>query len=241
MNYILETNHLSKQSGNTYRVNDLSMAVPENCVYGFLGPNGAGKSTTLKMILGLIHPSQGSIKLFGKVMNSANRLSILRQTGSLIENTGGYGHLTGLENMQIIQKLKGVNEAEISSALKTVRLYDQRDKKLSNYSLGMKQRLGIAMAILGNPKLLILDEPTNGLDPAGIQEMRQLICSLPKERNMTVIISSHLLSEIEQMADQVGIIHHGRMLYQGSLADLEIQGDNLEDVFLAMTGGKESL
>ena len=241
MNYILETNHLSKQSGNTYRVNDLSMAVPENCVYGFLGPNGAGKSTTLKIILGLIHPSQGSIKLFGKVMNSANRLSILRQTGSLIENPGGYGHLTGLENMQIIQKLKGVSEAEIAPALKTVRLYDQRDKKLSNYSLGMKQRLGIAMAILGNPKLLILDEPTNGLDPAGIQEMRQLICSLPKERNMTVIISSHLLSEIEQMADQVGIIHHGRMLYQGTLADLETQGDNLEDVFLEMTGGKESL
>ena len=241
MNYILETNHLSKQSGNTYRVNDLSMAVPENCVYGFLGPNGAGKSTTLKMILGLIHPSQGSIKLFGKVMNSANRLSILRQTGSLIENPGGYGHLNGLENMQIIQKLKGVSEAEIAPALKTVRLYDQRDKKLSNYSLGMKQRRGIAMAILGNPKLLILDGPTNGLDPAGIQEMRQLICSLPKERNMTVIISSHLLSEIEQMADQVGIIHHGRMLYQGTLADLETQGDNLEDVFLEMTGGKESL
>ena len=241
MNYILETNHLSKQSGNTYRVNDLSMAVPENCVYGFLGPNGAGKSTTLKMILGLIHPNQGSIKIFGKVMNSANRLSILRQTGSLIENPGGYGHLTGLENMQIIQKLKGVSEAEIAPALKTVRLYDQRDKKLSNYSLGMKQRLGIAMAILGNPKLLILDEPTNGLDPAGIQEMRQLICSLPKERNMTVIISSHLLSEIEQMGDQVGIIHHGRMLYQGTLADLETQGDNLEDVFLEMTGGKESL
>ena len=241
MNYILETNHLSKKSGKTYRVHDLSMAVPKKCVYGFLGPNGAGKSTTLKMILGLVHPSQGSIKLFGKVMNSANRLSILRQTGSLIENPGGYGHLTGLENMQIIQKLKGVNEAEIASALKTVRLYDQRDKKLSNYSLGMKQRLGIAMAILGNPKLLILDEPTNGLDPAGIQEMRQLICSLPKERNMTVIISSHLLSEIEQMADQVGIIHHGHMLYQGTLANLETQGDNLEDVFLEMTGGKESL
>ena len=241
MNYILETNHLSKQSGKTYRVHDLSMAVPKKCVYGFLGPNGAGKSTTLKMILGLVHPSQGSIKLFGKVMNSANRLSILRQTGSLIENPGGYGHLTGLENMQIIQKLKGVNEAEIASALKTVLLYDQRDKKLSNYSLGMKQRLGIAMAILGNPKLLILDEPTNGLDPAGIQEMRQLICSLPKERNMTVIISSHLLSEIEQMADQVGIIHHGHMLYQGTLANLETQGDNLEDVFLEMTGGKESL
>lgn len=241
MNYILETNHLSKQSGKTYRVHDLSMAVPKKCVYGFLGPNGAGKSTTLKMILGLIYPSQGSIKLFGKVMNSANRRSILRQTGSLIENPGGYGHLTGLENMQIIQKLKGVSEAEIVSALKTVRLYDQRDKKLSNYSLGMKQRLGIAMAIMGNPKLLILDEPTNGLDPAGIQEMRQLICSLPKERNMTVIISSHLLSEVEQMADQVGIIHHGHMLYQGTLAGLETNGENLEEVFLEMTGGKESL
>ena len=247
MNYILETNHLSKQSGKTYRVNDLSMAVPEKCVYGFLGPNGAGKSTTLKMILGLIHPDQGSIKIFGKVMNSANRLSILRQTGSLIENPGGYGHLSGLENMQIIQKLKGVSSKGFEILDKnrfqfmTVRLYDQRDKKLSNYSLGMKQRLGIAMAILGNPKLLILDEPTNGLDPAGIQEIRQLICSLPKERNMTVIISSHLLSEIEQMADQVGIIHHGRMLYQGTLADLETQGDNLEDVFLEMTGGKESL
>ncbi len=239
MNYILETDHLSKQSGKTYRVKDLSMAVPEKCVYGFLGPNGAGKSTTLKIILGLIHPDHGSIKIFGKTMDSANRLSILRQTGSLIENPGGYGHLTGLENMQIIQKLKGVSEAEIAPALKTVRLYDQRDKKLSNYSLGMKQRLGIAMAILGNPKLLILDEPTNGLDPAGIQEMRQLICSLPRERNMTVIISSHLLSEIEQMADQVGIIHHGRMLYQGTLADLEAHGDNLENVFLEMTGGKE--
>jgi ABC-type multidrug transport system ATPase subunit len=241
MNYILETNHLSKMSGKTYRVKDLSMAVPEKCVYGFLGPNGAGKSTTLKMLLGLIHPDQGRIQIFGKTMDSANRLSILRQTGSLIENPGGYGHLTGLENMQIIQKLKGVSEEEIVPALKTVRLYDQRDKKLGNYSLGMKQRLGIAMAILGNPRLLILDEPTNGLDPAGIQEMRQLICSLPKERNMTVIISSHLLSEIEQMADQVGIIHHGRMLYQGTLADLEANGDNLEDVFLEMTGGKESL
>ena len=239
MNYILETDHLSKQSGKTYRVKDLSMAVPEKCVYGFLGPNGAGKSTTLKIILGLIHPDHGSIKIFGKTMDSANRLSILRQTGSLIENPGGYGHLTGLEHMQIIQKRKGVSEAEIAPTLKTVRLYDQRDKKLSNYSLGMKQRLGIAMAILGNPKLLILDEPTNGLDPAGIQEMRQLICSLPRERNMTVIISSHLLSEIEQMADQVGIIHHGRMLYQGTLADLEAHGDNLEDVFLEMTGGKE--
>ena len=241
MNYILETQHLSKKSGNSYRVKDLSLSVPEKCVYGFLGPNGAGKSTTLKMILGLIHPDEGEIQFLGKTVNSQNRLSLLQKTGSLIENPGGYGHLSGLENMQIVQKLKGVKEEEIASALKTVRLYEQRDKKLSSYSLGMKQRLGIAMAILGNPKLLILDEPTNGLDPAGIQEIRELIVSLPKERNMTVIISSHLLSEIEQMASQVGIIHHGQLLYEGPLQELECNGKSLEEAFLEMTGGKESL
>ena len=241
MNYILETQHLSKKSGNSYRVKDLSLSVPEKCVYGFLGPNGAGKSTTLKMILGLFHPSEGTIQFLGKTINSKNRLSLLQKTGSLIENPGGYGHLSGLENMQIVQKLKGVKEEEIASALKTVRLYEQRDKKLSSYSLGMKQRLGIAMAILGNPKLLILDEPTNGLDPAGIQEIRELIVSLPKERNMTVIISSHLLSEIEQMASQVGIIHHGQLLYEGPLQELECNGKSLEEAFLEMTGGKESL
>ena len=241
MNYILETINLSKKSGNTYRVKELSMKVPVGSVYCFLGPNGAGKSTTLKMILGLIHPDLGEIKVFNQKLNSSNKLSILGQTGSLIENPGGYGHLTGLENMQIIQKLKGVNEDEIERSLKTVRLFEQRDKKLKNYSLGMKQRLGIAMALLGGPKLLILDEPTNGLDPAGIHEIRELISSLPKERGITVIISSHLLSEVEQMADYVGIINQGKMLYQGTLAELETKGEGLEDAFLKLTGGKESL
>ena len=241
MNYILETINLSKKSGNTYRVKELSMKVPVGSVYCFLGPNGAGKSTTLKMILGLIHPDLGEIKVFNQKLNSSNKLSILGQTGSLIENPGGYGHLTGLENMQIIQKLKGVKEDEIERSLKTVRLFEQRDKKLKNYSLGMKQRLGIAMALLGGPKLLILDEPTNGLDPAGIHEIRELISSLPKERGITVIISSHLLSEVEQMADYVGIINQGKMLYQGTLAELETKGEGLEDAFLKLTGGKESL
>lgn len=241
MNYILETINLSKKSGNSYRVKELSMKVPVGSVYCFLGPNGAGKSTTLKMILGLIHPDLGEIKVFNQKLNSSNKLSILGQTGSLIENPGGYGHLTGLENMQIIQKLKGVSEDEIERSLKTVRLFEQRDKKLKNYSLGMKQRLGIAMALLGGPKLLILDEPTNGLDPAGIHEIRELISSLPKERGITVIISSHLLSEVEQMADYVGIINQGKMLYQGTLAELETKGEGLEDAFLKLTGGKESL
>ena len=241
MDYILETNHLIKKHGTTYRVKDVNLHVPEHSVYGFLGPNGAGKTTTLKLILGLIKPDQGDVFVFGQKVTTTNRLSILRRSGSLIENPGGYGHLTGLENMQIVQKLKGVSEAEIVKALKTVRLYEQRDKKLKNYSLGMRQRLGLAMALLGDPKLLILDEPTNGLDPAGIQEIRELIRSLPQERDMTVIVSSHLLNEVEQMADHVGIIHHGEMLYQGPLPELEKAGDNLEDVFLLMTGGGESL
>ncbi len=241
MNDILETNGLVKKHGNSFRVNKVSLQVPEHCVYGFLGPNGAGKTTTLKLILGLIHPNQGSVSIFGQKMTPKNRLSLVRQTGSLIENPGGYGHLTGLENMQIIQKLKGLPEEAIVRALKTVRLYEQKDKKIKNYSLGMRQRLGLAMALMGDPRLLILDEPTNGLDPAGIQEIRELIRSLPKERDMTVIVSSHLLSEVEQMADQVGIIHRGKMLYQGKLSDLEKQGESLEDVFLLMTGGGESL
>ena len=241
MDYILETNHLIKKHGTTYRVKDVNLHVPEHSVYGFLGPNGAGKTTTLKLILGLIKPDQGDVYVFGQKVTTTNRLSILRRSGSLIENPGGYGHLTGLENMQIVQKLKGVSEAEIVKALKTVRLYEQRDKKLKNYSLGMRQRLGLAMALLGDPKLLILDEPTNGLDPAGIQEIRELIQSLPQERDMTVIVSSHLLNEVEQMADHVGIIHHGEMLYQGPLPELEKAGGNLEDVFLLMTGGGESL
>ena len=240
-NTILEIKNLSKKSGTGYRVKNLSMSIPKSCVYGFLGPNGAGKTTTLKMILGLIKKDAGEIKMFGEDVSAKNLLSLLHKTGSLIENPGGYPHLSGLENMQIIAKLKGVNESEIEKALKTVRLYEQKDKKLGAYSLGMKQRLGIAMALLGDPKFLILDEPSNGLDPAGIMEIRNLITSLPKERGMTVLISSHLLNEIEQMADYVGIIHKGQMLYQGKLSELESTGKNLEQIFLELTGERESL
>ena len=240
-NTILEIKNLSKKGGTGYRVKNLSMSIPKSCVYGFLGPNGAGKTTTLKMILGLIKKDAGEIKMFGEDVSAKNLLSLLHKTGSLIENPGGYPHLSGLENMQIIAKLKGVNESEIEKALKTVRLYEQKDKKLGAYSLGMKQRLGIAMALLGEPKFLILDEPSNGLDPAGIMEIRNLITSLPKERDITVLISSHLLNEIEQMADYVGIIHKGQMLYQGKLSELESTGENLEQIFLELTGERESL
>ena len=217
---IIETHDLCKQYGNALRVAHLDLDVPEGSVYGFLGPNGAGKSTTLKMILGLVRPTAGSIRVLGKNMDSKNRLAVLRQVGSLIESPSYYGHLTGEENLRIVQTLRGVPEKNIREVLQIVRLDGQRGKKVAHYSLGMKQRLGLAAALLGYPKLLILDEPTNGLDPAGIQEMRELICELPERFGMTVVVSSHLLSEIDQMADHVAIIRDGELLFQDTLEAL---------------------
>ena len=217
---IIETHDLCKQYGNALRVAHLDLDVPEGSVYGFLGPNGAGKSTTLKMILGLVRPTAGDIRVLGKKMDGGNRLAVLRQVGSLIESPSYYGHLTGEENLRIVQTLRGVPEKNIREVLQIVRLDGQRGKKVAHYSLGMKQRLGLAAALLGYPKLLILDEPTNGLDPAGIQEMRELICSLPERFGMTVVVSSHLLSEIDQMADHVAIIREGELVFQDTLEAL---------------------
>lgn len=217
---LVQTTGLCKQYGQTMRVRDLNLSVPEGCIYGFLGPNGAGKSTTLKMILGLVHPTAGQICVFGKAVNQQNRLDILKQVGSLIESPSYYGHLSGEENLRIVQTLRDVPERDVRQVLEIVRLQNQKDKKVAHYSLGMKQRLGIAAALLGFPKLLILDEPTNGLDPAGIQEMRELICSLPERFGMTVIVSSHLLSEIDQIADVVGIIREGELVFQDRLSVL---------------------
>lgn len=214
---IIQTHDLCKQYGSALRVSHLNLNVPEGSIYGFLGPNGAGKSTTLKMILGLVRPTAGSIRILGKDMDNSNRLSVLRQVGSLIESPSYYGHLTGEENLRIVQTLRGIPEKNIREVLQIVRLDGQREKKVAHYSLGMKQRLGLAAALLGYPKLLILDEPTNGLDPAGIQEMRELICDLPGRFGMTVVVSSHLLSEIDQMANHVAIIREGELVFQDSL------------------------
>lgn len=214
---IIQTHDLCKQYGSALRVSHLNLNVPEGSIYGFLGPNGAGKSTTLKMILGLVRPTAGSIRVLGKDMDNSNRLSVLRQVGSLIESPSYYGHLTGEENLRIVQTLRGIPEKNIREVLQIVRLDGQREKKVAHYSLGMKQRLGLAAALLGYPKLLILDEPTNGLDPAGIQEMRELICGLPGRFGMTVVVSSHLLSEIDQMANHVAIIREGELVFQDSL------------------------
>ncbi|AWX56324.1 MULTISPECIES: ABC transporter ATP-binding protein [Brevibacillus] len=220
MNTVIQTENLSKRYGEVYSVQRVNLAVGEGEVYGFLGPNGAGKSTTLKMLLGLVKPTEGSVSVFGKDF-SRNRVEILSQTGSLIEAPSYYGHLTGLENMRVMQRLRDVPDKHVEKALQIVRLEKQQNKKVDQYSLGMKQRLGIAMALLHFPRLVILDEPTNGLDPAGIGEIRELIQSLPHQYGMTVLLSSHLLSEIEQVATSIGIIHGGQLLFQGSMEQLQ--------------------
>lgn len=220
MGPVIVTESLTKKYKSKEVVRHLDLRVPGGSIYGFLGPNGAGKSTTLKMLLGLVKPTTGSITILGKEVNPRNRLKILAAAGSLIESPSYYGHLSGKENLQIICTLKDIPETEISRVFDIVRMKGQQDKKVSQYSLGMKQRLGLAAALLGNPKILLLDEPTNGLDPAGIQEMRHLICSLPRDFGITVLISSHLLSEIDQMATHVGIIHQGELVFQNPLSVL---------------------
>ena len=226
MNNIITTTDLCKEYDKTMRVKNLNLEVNKGEVYGFLGPNGAGKSTTLKMLLGLVKPTNGKIEILNKEFNDKNRISILKNIGALIESPSYYDHLTGLENMRIMQKLLNAPSKNIEKALEIVRLQNAKDKKVRNYSLGMKQRLGIAMAILNFPKLLILDEPTNGLDPSGIHEIRELIKSFPKKYGMTVIISSHLLSEIDMIATEVGIITEGKLVFQDKLEKLHERGES---------------
>lgn len=235
MNAVVTTQKLTKHYEGICRVKELDLQVYEGEIYGFLGPNGAGKSTTLKMLLGLVKPSAGKIAIFGKDFQQ-NRTYVLQHTGSLIESPSYYGHLTGLENLRIMQRLRDVPDKNITEVLKIVRLEQQKHKKVAHYSLGMKQRLGIAMALLAFPKLLILDEPTNGLDPGGIEEIRELIKSLPGQYGITVLLSSHLLAEIEQMATSVGIISNGQLLFQGRKNTLQEKSKNY--IFLR-TGNNE--
>lgn len=220
---IVATDNLSKEYDGVYRVQELDIRIKEGDIYGFLGPNGAGKSTTMKMLLGLVKPTSGTIEIMGNPFNEKNLRDILASVGSLIESPSYYGHLTGRENMEIIRRLLDLPKKNIEEAVHIVRMENQMEKKVKNYSLGMKQRLGIAMALARFPKLLILDEPTNGLDPAGIEEMRELIKMLPKQYGMTVMISSHILSEIDQMATVVGIINQGCLIFQERMSVLDMQ------------------
>lgn len=218
--FVIETEQLTKRFKKFTPVHNLSLQVRKGEVYGFLGPNGAGKTTTIRMLLGLIKPTSGDIRIFGKPLAS-HRLDIARKVGSLVESPSYYGHLTGYENLEVTRRLLGADKKDIDRVLDIVRLTEWKNKKTKTYSLGMKQRLGIAQALLGNPELLILDEPTNGLDPAGIHEIRDLIVSLPEHMNITVLVSSHILREVELIADRVGIINRGQLLFQGKLSELQ--------------------
>ncbi|MEH7123335.1 ABC transporter ATP-binding protein [Bacillus sp. JJ1773] len=217
--FIIETNQLTKKFKNRYAVETVNLQIKQGEIYGFLGPNGAGKTTTIRMLLGLAKPSYGSIRIFGKDMKK-EKLSVLKKIGSLVEYPSYYGHLTAYENLEAIRILLDAPKSRIEEVLRIVRLSKEAKRPVKGFSLGMKQRLGIAAALLGNPELLILDEPTNGLDPSGILEIRELIKSMPKEHGMTILVSSHLLSEIDQMATKVGIISKGKMIFQDSIETL---------------------
>jgi ABC-type multidrug transport system ATPase subunit len=200
---------------------EINLNVEKGSIYGFLGPNGSGKTTTLSLLLGLLNNQQGSIEIFGQSLIS-NRIGILKKIGSLIESPSLYGHLTAMENLEIYRAVYGVPKARLEEVLHTVGLDNTGKKTVKKFSLGMKQRLSIALALLPNPELLVLDEPANGLDPAGIIELRELIKKLNKENGMTIIISSHLLAEVEKMVSHVGIISKGKMIFQGTLSDLHL-------------------
>ena len=219
--YVIETKNLTKQYGTQKSVADLNIHVKQGRIYGLLGRNGAGKTTTMKMLLGLTQPTSGEVTIWGKPLRT-NEKKLLPRIGSLIESPGFYPNLTATENLRIFATLRGVpNRNAIKNALDLVGL-SYKDKKLfSQYSLGMKQRLAIALAIMHDPELLILDEPINGLDPIGIAEVRSFIRGLCSERGKTILISSHILSEIALLADDIGIIDHGALLEEESLAELE--------------------
>ena len=221
MSVMLQVNNLSKQFDTLKAVNDLSFTVNEGDVYGFLGQNGAGKSTTIRMLLTLIKPSAGEINIFGRSILH-HRNEVLSQIGAIIERPDLYKYLTAYDNLSIFARLSGLKATRklIMDQLEMVGLADRSQSKVKTYSQGMKQRLGIAIALVHNPKLIILDEPTNGLDPQGIADMRNLILNLSRQHGKTVIVSSHLLTEIEQIANRMIIIHKGKKITEGVVSEL---------------------
>ena len=240
MGSILKIENLKKECNKKIILNNINLNVKEGRIYGFLGPNGAGKSTTIRIILGLIKEYNGDIKIFNCNL-SKNRIEILERIGALVESPAYYEHLSAYDNLKVWAIMKNVALSRIDEVLNIVNLYNNKDKKVKNFSLGMKQRLGIAQALINNPDFLILDEPTNGLDPMGIREIRNLIVSLSKKHNKTILISSHLLSEVELMVDDVGIINNGNLLYEGALDKLKEKYNSLttlEEIFIKLVEGE---
>jgi ABC-2 type transport system ATP-binding protein len=236
--WIIQTKDLCKSYRGRLAVDHLNLNIARGEIYGFLGPNGAGKTTTIRMLLGLIKPTRGSVEIFGKSLKR-EKLHILRKIGSLVEYPSYYGHLTAVENLEAIRRILDVPKTRIAQVLETVGLTKDAKRPVKGFSLGMKQRLGIAAALLGEPEMLILDEPTNGLDPSGILEIRELIKAMPKQHGITVLVSSHLLSEVEQMAGTVGIIRQGRMVFQDTIESLRRQSEG--SISVAVSEPEEAL
>lgn len=215
MNAIVATHALAKRYGEVWAVNQLDLSVPQGSIYGFLGPNGAGKTTTIRLLLGLARPTSGEVLLFGRPLHEAP-LAPLARVGALVESPSFYPHLSGKENLELVCTLRQTPHNQVQRVLKIVDLERDAHRLLKHYSLGMCQRLGLAMALLGEPELLILDEPANGLDPAGIREMRALLSDLPAQIGATVLVSSHQLGEVEHFATWLGILQAGRLVFEGS-------------------------
>lgn len=236
---IIEISNLTKKFGKLTAVNSLNLTVYKGDVFGFLGPNGAGKSTTIRLLLTLINPTAGSIKIFNKDLNK-NRNDILRKVGAIVEKPDFYLYLTAFKNLEILGKMSGadVSKKNIMQILELVGLNERYNSKVKTYSHGMKQRLGIAQALLHNPNLIILDEPTVGLDPHGIKEVRDLIIRLSKEKKITIFLSSHILKEIELVANRMVIINKGKTVIEGNVKDLL---KNSEDMVMISFGGNADL
>ena len=211
MQTVIETKALCKQYGPHTAVDHVELHVPQGCVYGFIGPNGAGKSTTMKMLLGLIHPTAGRVRLLGQELTEKSRLPLLRQTGSLIESPAGYLHLTAQENLEIVADLKGVPHKDIGRVLDIVHLTQDRNRRVGQYSLGMKQRLGIAAAIVESPDLILLDEPFNALDESGIKEIRDLLREL-RQKGKLIVLTCHDRQQMESLADEIIAMREGRIV-----------------------------
>jgi ABC-2 type transport system ATP-binding protein len=236
----VETHELTRRFGVRTAVDAVSLRVPRGCVYGFLGPNGAGKTTTIKLLLGLLRPTSGRAFIGGRLQDGTDR-SLLSDIGALVEGPALYSHLTALENVQVVARLRGVSSRNVFAVLERFHLDGQDRRPVRTYSTGMRQQLGLAIAWLTDPSLLILDEPSNGLDPAGTRALRTLLRTTTTERGATVFVSSHLLTEIERIADWVGILHKGRLLFQGELAALtRSMTESLEDFFLEVTDSATS-
>ncbi|MDI7276614.1 MAG: ABC transporter ATP-binding protein [Anaerolineae bacterium] len=238
---VLELRSLSKRYGRTLALDGLSLTIERGEVFGLLGPNGAGKTTTIRLILGLVRPDAGGVVVMGQPVGKG-AWQVMRHVGALVEGPTAYSYLSGRDNLRLAAKLAGDGASRnVDGLLALVGLAGKQDVKVGAYSLGMKQRLGLALALVGDPSLLILDEPTNGLDPRGIREVRRLITRLAREKQLTILLSSHLLHEVQQTCDRVAIIDRGRLVLCGRVPELlnEEKADNLEELFIQLTGGED--